>query len=197
LACDTTQKVANKQLAYTIKRPYRIALNTDEQYAHSQLQLMDTCTLMALDQQFQRLYIISLCDEKVVQSISFADDGPDKIYTTEAFYYHDKDSIFLFSIEASSFQLINLAGQVKDFWRLDNNAYPDTIKSQLANVEVTSFFPIAFTKSDFLYFPFYFDRLEKTLIFNVFPETNAAGFNDRKIMYSYPPIAVYDKQNRL
>lgn len=196
IACSSKQEVNNKRLDYTIKKEYRIPLSGDEQYEHTQLQMIDSGTIIALDQQFQRLDILSLSEKKLVKSIPFAKDGPNQIYPTQAIYFHNKDSIFLYSLDASAFQLINLNAEVLDSWILNDNTYPDSISASLKEVGVNSFSPVAITQSDFLYFPFSYDSKRQSLLFNVLPNTNAEGFNDRDLIYSLPPIAIYNIKDR-
>jgi hypothetical protein len=129
-SCDWNDK-DNTNLEYQILSNIEVPLKGKVQYNHSQIQLKDSCNFIGLDRDFQRLDIFSICDSTFKKSLIFSKDGPDKIFPISSFYYHSADSIFLFSLEALSFQLINEGAQLLDEWQLTDNLFPKEISSEI------------------------------------------------------------------
>ena len=191
LGCTSTEEKANPTLTYTILKSIEIPIEADVQYAHSQIQLVNENEFIGLDQNFSKLDVFSLKDGRFIKSIHFEQDGPNRIYPVSSFYYHNKDSIFLFSLAASSFQLINDGAEVLSLFRMDDNKYPSEISDTIIGAD-NRFYPISITQNEEWNLPFVYNSEKGELIVNTLPETYLEGFNDRQSFYSAPIISNFD-----
>ncbi|WMN07262.1 DUF4221 family protein [Marivirga arenosa] len=184
----------NENLDYRILKKIEIELSSKNQYIHSQLQFLDSCTIIALDRNFRKLDIISICDERFEKSILLQDDGPDKVYPVSSFFYHSVDSIFLFSLDAVTFQLVDTSSHVLNEWRLQNLVFPDEV---FANISGSNgyFDPFSLTQNGMFHLPFNFDESKNRLTVNILPQSEFMGFKDRKTYYSSPLIGIYSLEN--
>lgn len=184
----------NESLDYRILKKYEIDLSSRNQYIHSQLQFLDSCTIVALDRNFRKLDIISICDERFEKSILLQDDGSDKVYPVSSFFYHSVDSIFLFSLDALTVQLIDTSSHVSKEWRLQNLVFPDKVFEQVVGSNGI-FYPFSLTQNGMFHLPFNFDQSKNCLIFNITPQSEFIDFKDRKTFYSSPLVGTYSLEN--
>jgi|GEM_PF-6205196 hypothetical protein len=191
LGCTSTEEKANPTLTYRILKSIEIPIKANVQYAHSQIQLVNEHEFIGLDQNFNKLDVFSLKDDRFIKSIHFEQDGPNRIYPVSSFYYHNKDSIFLFSLAASSFQLINDKAKVLSLFRMDENKYPSEISNTIVGTD-NRFYPISITKNEDWNLPFVYNSDNGELIVNTLPETYLEGFNDRQSFYSAPITSNFD-----
>lgn len=191
LACSNSEEKENPNLNYTILKSIDIPIEEDVQYNHSQIQLMDEDKFVALDQNFSKLDFFSLENNEFLYSTQFESDGPNQIYPVSSFYYHNKDSIFLFSLDASSFQLINQEAEVMDLFRMNDNQYPSTISENIIGSN-NLFFPISIIEMGMIHIPFFYNSDTREIIVSTVPDTNLEGFNDRQSFYSAPIISSFD-----
>lgn len=193
LSCSKSEVKENPNLSYTILKSIEIPIAADVQYAHSQIQLVDEDKFVGLDQNFRKLDFFSLKENKFLYATEFKNEGPDQIYPVSSFFYHNKDSIFLFSLDASAFQIINQDGQVMKIIRMDENQYPSNISDNIVGSDKL-FFPISITEMGMIHIPFYYCSDNKELIVNTIPNTELEGFNDRQSFYSAPITSNFDLQ---
>jgi len=190
-SCSNLKENRHPKLDYTVAKSIEIPLEADVQYAHSQIQLVDEDKFVGLDRNFSKLDFFSLSKNEFLFSTQFEKDGPNRIYPVSSFYYHNKDSIFLFSLAASSFQLINHKAEVKALYRMDDNRFPANISKGIKGTE-GQFFPIAITENGEFHFPFTYDSKTNELLVNIVADSYLEGFNDRQTIYSGPIISNFD-----
>ncbi len=185
ISCSNSEQEENPVLGYTVVKSIAIPIDANVQYEHSQIQLVDEDKFVGLDQNFSKLDFFSLKDGRFIKSTHFEQDGPNQIYPVSSFYYYNKDSIFLFSLAASSFQLINDKAEVLSLFRMDDNKYPSKISDTIIGAD-NRFYPISVTKNEEWNLPFVYNSAKGELIVNTLPETYLEGFNDRQSFYSAP-----------
>lgn len=190
-SCSKFKENENPGLSYTVLNSVKIPIAPDVQYEHSQIQMVGGNKFVGLDRNFRKLDFFSLEKNKFLSSTKFKNDGPNWIYPVSSFYYHNKDSIFLFSLDASAFQLINQKGQVKNSIRIDDNQYPPNISEDIIGTD-NQFFPISITQNDGLFIPFFYDSKNEEMIFNIVANSYLDGFNDRQTFYSAPIVSNFD-----
>jgi hypothetical protein len=195
LSCSNLKERDNSQLDYAILKSNEIPIDANVQYEHSQIQLVDEDTFVGLDQNFSKLDFFSLAENEFLFSTQFENDGPNRIYPVSSFFYHNKDSIFLFSLAASSFQLINHKAEVKALYRMDDNRFPATVSKEIKGNE-GQFFPIAITENGEFHFPFIYDAKANELLVNIVADSYFEGFNDRQTIYSGPIISNFDLETQ-
>lgn len=190
-SCSKFKENENPDLSYTILKSIEIPIVPNVQYEHSQIQIVDGNKFVGLDRNFSKLDFFSLQENKFLFSTQFESDGPNRIYPVGSFYYHNVDSIFLFSLDASSFQLINQEGEVMNSFRMIDNQYPSKLSTDIKGND-GQFFPFSITQNGEFYIPFLYNNTNKELIVNTVPNSYLEGFNDRKTFYSAPIISNFD-----
>jgi hypothetical protein len=188
VSCSKKKEVKHLSLDFRILQSIEIPMMKKNQYSHSQIQLIDSCTFVGLDRDFQKLDIYSKCEKRLLRSINFEGEGPNRIYPTSSFHYISNDSIFLYSSDASTFQLIDSDAQVLNEWRVFDNKYPNSISDSIIGGN-GSYYPFSYTQNGIFYFPFLHDDKEGDLIVQIHPESNLSGFGDMKTQYSAPILA--------
>jgi len=195
VSCSKKKEVKHPSLDFRISQSIEIPLVKKNQYSHSQIQLIDSCTFIGLDRKFQKLDIFSICDSTFLKSVDFADDGPNWVYPVTSFQYINKDSIFLFSLDASAFQLIDTESKVLNEWRLhEENFFSDYDNTKFGGLN--TFSPISYTENSLHLIPFQYNSLNSSLIFYVAPNSEFGGFKYRETAYNSVPIAFYDIHER-
>jgi hypothetical protein len=184
-ACTDKSSVNHKSLNFQVVKTLKIPLKNNNQYIHSQVQLIDSCTILGLDRNFHKLDVFSICENKFLRSIEFEKEGPNRIYPISSFYYHSNDSIFLYSSDASTFQLIDSEAYVLNEWRLFDSKYPKSISDSIIGGNGSSY-PFSYTQNSIFHFPFLYDESRGNLIIQIMPVSELAGFGDRKTIFSAP-----------
>ncbi len=187
-SCNYRGEVDHKLINFKVVKNVEIPLNARIQYNHSQIQSIDSCTIIGLDRKFQKLDIYTICEEKLLSSINFDDEGPNRIYPINSFYYLSKDSIFLYSSDASTFQLIDSTAQVLNEWRLFDNKYVEPLSDTIIGGN-GKYYPFSHTQNGLFNFPFLYDRINGNPIIQVMPASELAGFGNRKTIYNAPILA--------
>ncbi|WP_340153157.1 DUF4221 family protein [uncultured Marivirga sp.] len=190
-SCSKLKEVENNTLDFSVLKSIEIPINADVQYEHSQIQLVGEDEFVGLDRNFSKLDFFSLKENKFLFSTQLESEGPNRIYPVSSFCYHNMDSIFLFSLDASSFQLINQEGEVMNSFRMVDNQYPSKLFNDITGSD-SQFFPFSITQNGNFYIPFSYNNQSKELIINTVPNSYLDGFNDRKTFYSAPLISKFD-----
>ncbi|HET8861072.1 DUF4221 family protein [Marivirga sp.] len=190
LSCQESVQNNNVKLDYEKISAVEIFLNGEDQYNHSQIQLKDSCFVIGLDRDFQKLDIFSYCDQSFNKTIAFSNDGPNRIFPITSFYYHSSDSIFLFSLDASVFQLIDQEANLINEWRLLENIFPRNVGEEIDG-GTGYFYPFSLTQNGMFNIPFKYDSLAGQLVFNIVAQSSFSGFHDLKTFYSSPVLTKY------
>lgn len=126
-------KLTNNELNYSIKKSLAIPVNSLQyNYTSEKLLETDSATLYAgFDNQNHEILLFDLNKQKLVKTIKLSTSGPDVVEEPSAFYYHNKDSIFIARYGYFQIYLISIEGIKINEWSFLDKEIADSLKQKV------------------------------------------------------------------
>ncbi|HET8860525.1 DUF4221 family protein [Marivirga sp.] len=181
--------VKSTAIKLEIVNDIKIPLRGDYQYNNSFLQKTESSSFVGLDVDFQTLNFYSFDSLEFSKKIELKEEGPTATPDISSSYYHNSDSIFLFSLTNQFLFLIDENYEMINKYNLRNFTLPESMKSENIPGEI-SFFSVS--KNNYFEFPFVFSPNHNKLYFQLSIHNNIPKYKRLQSIYNLPNIGVLD-----